>query len=157
MLPDDTLSILHSLLKPDGFIGITSWTHFPWYSLVERAILQLPNPPPCPPVTEIERIVNKGQAWNTPSFVQKVLESAGFRDVAVIVEKIDAQTGTPAQFTETMFMPLQLFGAFWPETEREELIKATSQSLKKIAEDQFGVEGPVKLTFEAIVGTGRKA
>lgn len=65
--------------------------------------------------------------------------------------------GSPRQFVESMGMPLRMLSVFWEEGRREEELKRVSTELEKLAEEEFGKEGPVKMVFKGIVGTGRKA
>lgn len=158
VLPPSTLSACHSLLRPGGFIAISTWVYFPWYPLISHATSQLPNPPTIPTEAEVDSMIHAGHAWNTSEFVEQVLKDAGFTDVETVKGRRSIDCGTPQQFTDTMWMPLQLFAAGWDEGKKHQLVKDVTGELRKTAAEHAGGEDKhFFMDFEAIVGTGRKA
>lgn len=90
-------------------------------------------------------------------YIREELEKAGFKDVDVVQEKRAANIGTPAQFAETMTMPLRVVGAGWPEEDKDRLLKEMHDALEAVAtEDAGGAEGTFDLICDGIVGVGRK-
>ena len=156
-LPTTTLRSLHSILKPGGFIGVTTWSYYAWYPYVVRAINSLPDPPPVPTEQECHAMISQNRPWEDPNYVLKSMEEAGYLEVEVIQEDHLCEAGNSDQFVDAMYMPLQMVGSRWEEGKRKELVKDVQMALKSQIEKEFGVGNPVKMEFKAIIGMARKA
>lgn len=157
MLPDTFLPAAHTLLKPAGFIGITTWSFLPWVPLLAQAIERLPEPRPyCPSKAEIEAKLYQGRAWNEPSYVAQQLTSAGFENVQTQVEERYVEVGTPEQFMEPMGLPLGMIAIWWPEENRADVLEGVKREMLQVVKD-IAEEGMVRVKFEAVMGTGWKA
>ncbi|KAL1596483.1 hypothetical protein SLS60_009129 [Paraconiothyrium brasiliense] len=157
-LPLGTLQKLVDLLQPGGFIGITTWVSFGWYTYLERAINNMSNPPSLPTSSEIRDSFEKGNAWHDPAFVKQQLEETGLQDVELVVEKRNVECGTPAQFCESMTMPMSLISGHWEESKRQETLKEVMSELKKVLiEVAGGEEEMCYMQMEGIVGVGWKS
>lgn len=156
-MPTETLNKCHDILKPGGFLAVSSWQNIAFLKVFARALATLPNAPYCPTEADIQRTLYSGRPWSSPDYVAQTLKEAGFVDVEVKVEPNVADSGTPDQFMELAQMMLQQFSGFWPEAEREESMKRASEALlKQVTEEAGGMDKHVYLTFNGIVGTGRK-
>ncbi|KAJ4351989.1 uncharacterized protein N0V89_007335 [Didymosphaeria variabile] len=157
-LPLGALEKLFDLLQPGGFIGLTTWASFGWYSYVERAVNNMSNPPFLPTFSEIRDSLQKGNAWHEPAFVKQQLEETGLQDVELVVEKRNVECGTPAQFCESMMMPMTIVSGHWKESNRQETLKEVMSELKKVMiEEAGGEEGMCYMQMEGIVGVGWKS
>lgn len=157
MLPSTVLPTAHSLIKPGGFIGITTWSFLPWVPLLAQVINKLPEPRPyCPSKDELEAKMFQGRAWNTPQYVTKVLEEAGFQNVQTQEEGRDVEVGTPEQFMEPMAMPLGMISTWWPEEKRAGLLEDVKKEMLGVVRE-MAVGGVATMKFVAIMGTGWKA
>lgn len=165
MLPPTVLPTCLSLLRPAGFVGITTWSNLHWIPLIARAIARLPSPQPyCPTAAEIEAKIYNGRAWNTPAYVAAQLKEAGFEKVQTQEEVRDVEVGTPEQFMEPMAMPLAMVSTWWAEAEREKVLEDVQREkvlgdvqremLEVLREDAEG--GVVRMRFSAILGIGWK-
>lgn len=125
--------------------------------MVARAIAAIPNPPPCPSKEEVMAFLTNNQPWNEPTYIEKVLTEAGFKEVETEYLEYDAECGTPDQFAEAMFMPMKLMSSFWEQSERERLLGEVSAKFLEIVKEDFGTEGPAKMLMKGIVASGRKA
>src|SRR4051794_12537294 len=84
ILPTSTLAKCHSVLRPNGAIGISTWSSIDWVEVLGRAVARLPSPRPyAPTISEVEEMFYKGNHWNLPSWVGEQLKDAGFKDVEV--------------------------------------------------------------------------
>jgi hypothetical protein len=157
VLPPDSLEKCVKLLRPNGFIAFSTWAQFPWFPLIERAHAHMSNPPPLPSYDTVKNRIYQGLPWGA-EFVREVLEKANFKDVEIVQKKEMVNVGTPAEFTETMALPLMIITAAWPEADKERLQKEINDGLMAVALEEAGSEeGTFEMEFEGIVGIGRKA
>ncbi|KAF2677353.1 S-adenosyl-L-methionine-dependent methyltransferase [Lentithecium fluviatile CBS 122367] len=157
VLPPNTLQTCTSLLQANGFLAVSTWAYFPWYPLLSRAVAALPSPPPMPSYSAVAQRIYNTIPWDE-AYVRSVLEKEGMRDVQIVQEKKRVDCGTPAQFVETMSLPLQMVAGAWEEGERAALVKEVGDSVRRIASEEAGGEGEtVWMEFEGIVGFGWKA
>lgn len=156
-LPTTTLKKTYDLLKPGGFIGMTTWAALPWFAWVQKAVSRLPNPPSLISYEQIQSAFQQGNAWHEEAFVKKQLEEAGFKDVEVVYEKVRARGGTLDEFMEMMTMPMKVVSSFWEEGEREEILGRVMGELRKVVEEEEDFEdGVVTMNMEGLVGVGWK-
>jgi hypothetical protein len=157
VLPSTVLPTAYTLLKPSGFIGITTWSFLPWVPLLAKAIDRLPEPRPyCPSKDEVEAKMYQGRAWNSPSYVAQQLTDAGFENVQTQKEERDVEIGTPEQFMEPMGLPLGMIATWWPEEDRAGLLEAVKREMLDVVKD-MAQGGVVSMKFSAVIGTGWKA
>lgn len=155
-LPTTTLKKTYDLLKPGGFIGMTTWAALPWFAWVQKAVSRLPNPPSLISYEQIQSAFQQGNAWHEEAFVKKQLEEAGFKDVEVVYEKVRARGGTLDEFMEMMTMPMKVVSSFWEEGEREEILGRVMGELRKVVEEENFEDGVVTMNMEGLVGVGWK-
>ncbi|KAF2795216.1 S-adenosyl-L-methionine-dependent methyltransferase [Melanomma pulvis-pyrius CBS 109.77] len=156
MLPPTALPTCLSLLRPEGFIGITTWSDLPWIPLVARAIARLPTPRPyCPTAAEIETKIYNGRAWNTPAYVAAQLREAGFEKVQTQEEVRDVEVGTPEQFMLPMAMPLAMVSTWWAEAEREKVLGDVQREMLEVVREDVE-RGDGRMRFSGILGMGWK-
>jgi hypothetical protein len=91
------------------------------------------------------------------SYIQSELEKAGFEDVDIMEHKQPVASGTPAEFAETMHMPLMVVISGWPEEGRDKLHRELTDKMREVAEEEFGKDGIVSLTFQGLISVARKA
>jgi hypothetical protein len=157
MLPSTFLPTMHTLLKPSGFIGITTWAFLPWMPLFDQAISRLPEPRPhCPSKDEIEAKIYQGRAWSKASYVSQQLTEAGFENVQTHEEGREVEIGTPEQFMEPMGLPLGMISTWWPEEDRMKLLGVVKKEMLEVVRE-IAEGGVVRMKFVAIMGTGWKA
>ncbi|KAF1978727.1 S-adenosyl-L-methionine-dependent methyltransferase [Bimuria novae-zelandiae CBS 107.79] len=125
-LPLGVLGQYFRILGPGGFIAVSTWAALPWYVFVERAVARLPSgrKVELPPAETFRSKLTRGNPWHEESYVKEQLEQAGFKDVGVTKEKRRIQVGTPAQFMDTMTMPMTLVAGEWEKRVREEVLGA---------------------------------
>jgi hypothetical protein len=166
MMPGDTLKKCHELLKPGGYISISTWAYLPWYSHVARSVELLPESerPTMPSESEVRNILYKNRPYDDPDYISTILKEAGFTDVSVTSRETLASGGTPIHFCDVMYLPLKMISGFWVkdqsakgDEEKEKLVRAVQEKLLGLLEEEFGKGGATKMTFKAIMGSGRKA
>jgi ubiquinone/menaquinone biosynthesis C-methylase UbiE len=157
-LPLGTMQKLFDLLQPGGFLGLTNWATLGWYPLLERAITNMADPPPCPTLSSIHDLFQRGNDWHEPSFVKQQLEDAGFQDVEVVTEKKkNIQFGTPKQFCDNMMMPMKMIAMQWEESKREDIVKRVMEEFRKVlAEVAGGEDKQLYMDLNGVVGVGWK-
>ena len=157
LLPLGTLHKLHSLLQPNGFIGMTTWATLGWYDLIARALSRLPSPPPLIPFAEMQAQIQQENPWHEVSFVRQQLQEAGFKDVDIVREKKKVPCGTPEQFLDAISMPLALVSSYWEEGVREQTLEDLKGELRKVVVEEAGGEGrEIFMEMEGIVSVGWK-
>ena len=156
-MPLSTLQTCHSLIRPGGFIAISTWKTLHWYEIVASAIAKLDDSPPVPSYEDVVNKMHMGNRWEDPESVESHLRNAGFEDVETVVKSIRAVAGTTAGWAEAMMFPVKMIGSEWEAGRKEEWFKAIHEHLRAWAEGKFGVDGKVEMDFTGIVGTGRKA
>lgn len=165
-MPNDVLKKCYELLKPGGRISISTWAYLPWYSYVVRAVELLPEHerPTMPSEIEVESAIFMKRPLNDPAYISKILTEAGFTDVSVTSREQLAEGGTPEKFIDIMHMPLKMISGHWVKDQspqgdekKERLVKAAQGKLLGLVEEDFGKGGITKMTFKAVMGSGRKA
>ena len=157
MLPATVIPTAHTLLKPSGFIGITTWSFFPWVPILIQAIDRLPEPKPyCPSKDEVQIKIYQGRAWNSSAYVAQQLTGAGFENVQTQEEERDVEVGTPEQFMEPMELPLGIVATWWPEEHRAGLLEVVKREMLEVVKE-MAKGGVVTIKFAAVMGTGWKA
>ncbi|ORY06891.1 hypothetical protein BCR34DRAFT_590464 [Clohesyomyces aquaticus] len=159
MMPPATLGTCHDLLVRDkGFVGISTWSYLPWMRFVKKAISRMSAPQPyCPSGEEVAAKVYNNIPWSSPSFLTSTLKEHGFVDVEAETVRATAECGTPAEFCETMQMPLQLVAGFWggEGEEKKILLDGLSKMFREVVvEEVGGEEGSLSMEFEAVLTTG---
>ncbi|KAH7067159.1 hypothetical protein FB567DRAFT_541870 [Paraphoma chrysanthemicola] len=152
---------LHTLTLPGGFIGLTTWTHLPWYPIVARSISLMPAPqPPCPSAAEVQARLMSNRAWGEEGFVAEQLREAGFVEVQTDVKRAVAKVGTPKVYMASMQFPLGILRGMWEEVgeeQKDEWMKVLNEVMyKEVVEMVGGEDGVAELEFEAVVAWGRK-
>ena len=151
------LPTLFSLLKPGGFIGITTWSSLPWQSLLDTCIPKIRGQPYLPSAAEVKNKMFSGRDWDKRDYVASQLEGAGFERVETDVAERRAQVGSPKMFMEGMQFPLMIVKTFWEESKREEWLKELNELIYKEIVDQAGGEDhPVGMDFGGIIAWGWK-
>lgn len=154
----DILPKLHALLKPGGFIGVTTWAVLGWHPLLARSIARMSTPPYCPSSAELEAKMFAGRPWSDKAYVARRLSEAGFENVDVVREKRVGKCGTPKAFMETMEFPMRFVTGDWDEGTREELwTELRALMLEEAVKDAGGEDEQVVLEFDANVGWGWKS
>lgn len=149
---------LHALLKPGGYIGITTWAELLWTDLLARCIAQMKEKPYSPSSAELEQKLYQGHDWSNINYVASQLRDAGFTKVDTLRHKLEAPCMTPKLFVETMRFPLQVVSMFWEEGKREEWLKELNGIMYKDVLENAGAEDKeVVSTFDANVGWGWKS
>jgi hypothetical protein len=149
---------LHALLRPGGFIGITTWSYVPWQPLLHRSINLMEDPPYSPSYEELEAKMFSGHNWGSGAYVVQKLEEAQFAHVETVKEARAAQVGNPRVFMETMQFPLRMVMGFWEDLRREGLLEELNEvMLREVTKDAGGEEGVVKMEFVANVAWGWKS
>ena len=157
VLPIDSLEQCFKLLQPNGFVTFSSWAFFPWYPMIERAHARLSNAPPLSSYETIKDRIYQGRSWNADQ-IREELQKANFEDVEVVQKKEVVSCGTPAQFAETMAMPLMIVVGGWPEEDRDRLRKEMLEAFEEVGvEEAGGKQSTITMEFEGIVGMGWKA
>jgi hypothetical protein len=152
----DVLPQLYALLRPGGFIAVTTWAYMPWQPLLHRSISLMSNPPYSPSYDELEDKMFAGHKWGQPSYLSSKLSEAGFSGVDVVKEKRTAQVGTPEVFMETMQFPLRMVMGFWEELNQEvSFEELNGVMLKEVEKD--AEEGVVKMDPVGNVAWGWKS
>lgn len=156
-LPDTVLKTCFELLRPGGFVGVTTWAALPWWAFVERAVANMSEPATLPSFDEVRGRMQRGNPWHESGFVKEQLEAVGFRDVEVVQKKNRTLCGTPEQWLETMTMPLNMIAMYWEEGKREQIVKDVKAEMRKIVvEEAGGEDGQMYMDMEGIVGVGWK-
>lgn len=155
-LPNTALKNIHTSLKSGGFVGMTTWAAYPWYTWVEQAVARLPNPPTLVPYATLKAALQQGNAWDEPAFVKQQLEEAGFTNVEIVYEKVRARGGTVEQFMDVMIMPMNMVASFWEEDKRKDIMAEVMREMKKVVQEA-SEEGAVTMDMEGLVGVGWKA
>lgn len=155
-LPIDTLPKLFSLLRPGGFIGITTWSAYGWYPFLEKTVERMSTRVVLPSLSEVKNVIHKGSPWDEAPFVKEQLEKAGFQSVEIVQKKEKIACGTPAQFCESMAMPLKMVAAYWEESKREEMLKEMTAELEKVMAEEVGEGEQCYMVMEGNVGVGWK-
>ncbi|KAF2872870.1 hypothetical protein BDV95DRAFT_568207 [Massariosphaeria phaeospora] len=155
-MPTATLSACAALVRPNGFIGLSSWARIGVYPLIARAVSRLASPPKFPTEAEMMKVLTQDRAWDSPAYITQVLEEAGFTGVEAEEKTARVNNLTPAVFCETMDLMLGFVEKAWAW---EEGVRAeVAASLRKVAvEEAGGEEEIVWVDFKGIVATGRKA
>ncbi|KAF1846081.1 S-adenosyl-L-methionine-dependent methyltransferase [Cucurbitaria berberidis CBS 394.84] len=154
----DALPKLYELLKPGGFIGVTTLACLPWHSLLARSIARMADAPYSPSSSDLEEKLFSGRPWGDHKYVVSQLREVGLHNVDAVREKKSAQVGTPKLFMESMSFVLQMVGAYWEEGKREEWLKELNGiMLEESAKDAGGEEEQVTLEFDGIAGWGWKS
>lgn len=153
----NVLPTLLPLLKPGGFIGLTTWADLGWHPLLTRSIARLSPAPYSPSVADLSAKMFAGRDWGNQTYVAAQLSAAGFENVDTLREKRMAVCGSPRQFMQTMQMVMKFVGMFWEEGERERLVSEVSGlMLEEAVKDAGGEEGSVEIEFDGIVAWGWK-
>jgi hypothetical protein len=118
----NVLPSLFSLLRPGGFIAVTTWAYMPWQPLVHRSIELMANPPYSPSYEELEQNLFAGHKWGEKEYLAEKLSEAGFEKVETVKEARKGQVGTPKVFMETMQFPLRMVMGFWDGLKAEEYV-----------------------------------
>ena len=157
VIPDAVAALL-ALLKPGGFIGVTTWTGLAWQPILGRSIARMPDAPYTPSWAEIEHKMFPGHDWSKKDYVAAHLSKAGVEKVQAVVERRTAMCGTPKVLMETLQMPLNLVKTFWEEERRAQWEKQVNElMLEECVTAAGGEDKEVKLEFEANVAWGWKS
>jgi len=105
----------------------------------------------------VKAIIHKGSDWDEPSFIETHLKESGVVYVDIVREQKKVSIGTPAQFIETMAMPITMLTAGFPEGEKEKVVRELQEQLKKDAVEDVGEEGTIYMVMDALVATAWKA
>ncbi|KAF2119555.1 S-adenosyl-L-methionine-dependent methyltransferase [Lophiotrema nucula] len=152
-----TSSVLRGLLKPGGFLGFTTWKKLAWYPWLVKAVERAPSKPYCPTEAEVEHALYSGLPWQATSYIESILQDAGFKNVETQEQTMTVDVGTPKENTEVMQLPLMMLSAFWEEGKRSALIKEVLGAFEENLTEQFGADGNVTWEWTAIIATGWKA
>jgi hypothetical protein len=156
MLPSDSFQKCANLLHSNGFLAVSTHTVFPWFTYVKRAHARMANAPHLPSLDECKNRMYQNRSFDR-SYIESELEKAGFTDVDIMEHKQPVASGTPAEFAETMHMPLMVVIAGWPEEGRDKLHRELTDKMREVAEEEFGKDGIVSLTFQGLISVARKA
>ncbi|USP76393.1 S-adenosyl-L-methionine-dependent methyltransferase [Curvularia clavata] len=156
-MPSHTLQRLNSLLRPNGFIAVTSWVIIPWYPVLARTISLMSAPQPyLPSRKEVEDLFCK--EWASKSYMGQQLQEAGFPNQSVVTEKKTVRVGSPETFVTTMFFPIGFISKkWWEEDGREDKVQELNSVMKKVTAETAKEDGAVELEFEGIIGWGWKS
>ena len=125
-------------------------------SLLSASIARMPSAPYSPTAHEISTKLYSGRAWDDPAYLASQLSTAGFVNVGTEMKKHKAKVGSVGMFMETMQMPLMLVKGFWPEEQREALVKELNGCMEREVEKLVGEDGAVEMEFEGVCGWGWK-
>ncbi|KAH7355668.1 S-adenosyl-L-methionine-dependent methyltransferase [Pyrenochaeta sp. MPI-SDFR-AT-0127] len=153
----DVLPRLFDLLKPGGFIGVTTWAYLAWHPLLARSISRMSSEVYSPSFSDLEDKMFAGRRWGDTAYLTSRLVEAGFTKVDTVREKHVAGCGTPKEFVETMSFPLRFVAMFWDEEKRNEWSAELSKlMLEEAIKTAGGEEEQVRLEFDGIIGWGWK-
>lgn len=157
VLPPQTLQRLQTLLRPGGYIAVTSWASVPWYSLFARSIsLMSPPQPYCPSSQEVQDKFCGN--WGRESHFVQQLEEAGFQDVDTLKEKRRICCGTPDVWTTSMQFPLGVaVKTWWEEGKKDAQLGELNGTMKEMATENLAENGEVEMEFDGVVGWGWKS
>ena len=154
----NALPKLYELLKPGGFIGVTTWASLPWLPLLARSLEQMKEKPYCPAAAEFEEKIYTGRAWGDKEYLGSQLSQAGFKKVDTAREKIVAECGTAAEWMETMQFPLKLVTEYWEESKRETWLRELNEiMLQEAITGAGGKDEPMRMEMDGNVGWGWKS
>lgn len=141
---------LYELLKPGGYIGITTWAELIWAEILPRCVSQMKDKPYCPSPTETEQKIYIGQDWGKVEFVASQLSDAGLQRVETMRHQFEGAWMWPKLFVDTMQLPLQIVASYWQEDKREEWLKELNEiMLRQLVADAGGEDKPVVTRFHA--------
>ena len=157
LLPPDTIKKLARRLKSGGALGISTWASMPWYELFTRAFERVENGPKMPSREMWWASFTYNQPWNEKEFVNSQLEEVGLKKVETVQRKFEVECGTPDIFITSVGYVLGILSKPWAEDVRERWLKEIQEILREIlVEEAGGVDQPVFMTCEGIVGVGWK-
>ncbi|CAO2649701.1 Nn.00g009930.m01.CDS01 [Neocucurbitaria sp. VM-36] len=154
----DVLPKLHALLKPGGFIGVTTWASLPWQPLLARSIEQMEEKPYKPASAELVEKMSGGRPWGEKEYLAGQMREAGFERVDTVREKHMAHCGTPKVYMDVMQLPLKLVTMYWKEDKREKWLEELNGiMLHEVIKEAGGEAEQVKMEFDGNVGWGWKS
>jgi hypothetical protein len=154
----DVLPKLCELLKPGGYIGITTWAFLMWQPLLARCISMMKDKPFNPSPSDIENKMFGGHNWAERSYVASQLSNAGLVRVDTMRHEVNAAVGTPKLFVETMQFPLKVITSFWDEDKREEWLEELNGIMyREVSQEAGGEDKSVMFGFDANIGWGWKS
>jgi len=152
------LSKLYSLLKPGGFIGVTTWADLPWQPILARSVSQMTEKPYCPTVADLENKMYQGRPWGDKSYLTSQLTDAGFQHVEAVREQKVIEGSIPKEYMATMQIPLGLVTMFWEEGKRQKYLAELNEiMLKESIKMAGGEDKGVVMEFDANVAWGWKS
>ncbi|PLB33453.1 gliotoxin thiomethyltransferase [Aspergillus candidus] len=142
------------ILKPGGTLAISTWQSTDWLTLIESAIMTIPDNLPFPSTKEFFALYSRG--WHSKSYVRAQLETAGFRHVQTT--SVNKQISLPiSEFMEVVMSIVPVVAIrFWTQEQRTRYQGDVPGVVRRYLEGRFGVLGLVVLEPWALVTTGLK-
>ncbi|KAF9690498.1 hypothetical protein EKO04_011289 [Ascochyta lentis] len=157
VLPTDTMRKLALLMHPQGALAVSTWATVPWYELLEETYKRIENGPEVPSQRQLWGVLTDGRAWYDASFVELQLREAGLQRVETVQKMVTVDCGTPDVFMTTMGFVLGMLSKQWSEDVRDKWLNEVEGTMKGILiEEAGGMDKPVFMEFEGIVGVGWK-
>lgn len=131
-----------------------SWTAG-WISVVQRAIITLPDNLPFPTTEEFLSSLCDGK-WNSISWIESQLKQRGFANIKVKADTKAMSVPVPDLVEMTMMMFPMIARSFWTDKQREESERKVRPALEKYLRNLYGENGEVPMEWTAILSTARK-
>ncbi|KAF1831385.1 S-adenosyl-L-methionine-dependent methyltransferase [Decorospora gaudefroyi] len=153
----DVLPQLFRLLRPGGFIAITTWVALGWYPYLQSSMSQLDSVPYSPTHEEVLNMIYSGRPWGEQAYLSERLTEAGFEGVQTVGEKVAVRAGTPSAWMQNMEFPLKIMVGVFENWDREGWLEELSRVVMVEAVKAAGGEdGQVPMDCDVLVAWGRK-
>lgn len=160
MIPDASkaLSEMFRVLEPSGTIGITTWQKAGWMPIFSECISRA-KMSPSKEETSHTAHVPIGSNWSTESYVQKVLEDAGFQNIRVSIFETPWSFANHAecvkQITQGRWISPIIEGANLTDEQRDKYNQVAHQVLLDLVNKE--PDQPFSLPMIAIIAHGQKS
>jgi len=83
--PDAKMAMCETMrvMKPGGMMACTTWQKVGWMDVLRKCCASMPGCPAIPEQKEMFRMMQSGNEWENPKFVEKIMKDCGFENICI--------------------------------------------------------------------------